>query len=129
MLRGPKVSHLKKYIQFSPPPPPLTPISQDKVLLNLWNKHFVRMIYRNTQIFAFKVLQECSSWGSRNGEYKCFFLTLSWNMFAGKLVKKWKSFLAVFWEHIIFNVKWVEVRNMSEVFWAKLYCKMSDLFC
>ena len=31
-------------------------------------------------------------------------------------------------EHIIYNFKWVEVRKMSEVFWVKLYCKMSDTF-
>ena len=56
-----------------------------------------------------------------------FFLTPNRNMFAGKFVN-WESFLAVFWEHIIFNFKRVEIRKMSEVFWAKLYCKMSDLF-
>ena len=36
-------------------------------------------------------------------------------MFAGKFVN-WKGFLAVFWEHIIFNFKRVESRKMSEVF-------------
>ena len=49
-------------------------------------------------------------------------------MFAGKFVNG-ESFLAVFWEYIIFIVKRVEVRIMSDVFCAKLYCKMSDLFC
>ena len=34
----------------------------------------------------------------------------------------------MFWEHVIFNFKRVEIFKMSEVFWAKLYCKMSDLF-
>ena len=37
--------------------------------------------------------------------------------------------LAVLQEQIILNVKWVEIRKMSEVLWSKLYCKMSDLFC
>ena len=46
---------------------------------------------------------------------------------AGKIVK-WETLLAVLREHIIFHVKWVEVRKMSEDFWAKLYCEMSDLF-
>ena len=55
------------------------------------------------------------------------FRTPNRNMFAEKFVKS-EKFLAVLWEHIIFNVKWVEVHKMSEVFWAKLYCKMSDLF-
>ena len=27
-----------------------------------------------------------------------------------------------------YNVEWVEVRKMSEVFRGKLYCKMSDFF-
>ena len=35
----------------------------DKTLLRLWNKNFLKEIYRNIQIFAFKVLQECN--GSR----------------------------------------------------------------
>ena len=56
-----------------------------------------------------------------------FFLTPNRNMIALKLVKS-EIFLAVLREHIIFNVKWVEVHKMSEAFWAKLYCKMSDLF-
>ena len=90
-------------------------------------QNFLREIYRNIQTFAFKVLQESSSWASGNGAVQMFFLTPNRNMFAGKFVN-WESFLAVFWEHIIFNFKRVEIRKMSEVFWAKLYCKMSDLF-
>ena len=106
---------------------PNPPISPDKILLLLWNKNFLREIYRNIQTFAFKVLQESSSWASGNGAVQMFFLTPNRNMFAGKFVN-WESFLAVFWEHIIFNFKRVEIRKMSEVFWAKLYCKMSDHF-
>ena len=46
----------------------------------------------------------------------------------------WKIFkserlLAVLRDRIIFSVKWVEVRKTSKVFWAKLYCKMTDIFC
>ena len=48
-------------------------------------------------------------------------------MFAGKFVKS-ESFLAVLRVDIIFNVKRVEVRETSEVFLAKLYRKMCDLF-
>ena len=44
-------------------------------------------IYKNIQTFAFKVLQECSSWASRDGAVQIFFLTPNRNMFAGKLVK------------------------------------------
>ena len=36
--------------------------------------------------------------------------------------------LAVLREQIVVNVKLVEIRETSEVFWAKLYCKTSDLF-
>ena len=41
---------------------------------------------------------------------------------------KSERFLTVLREHIIFNVKWVDIRKTSEVFWSKLYCKMSDIF-
>ena len=102
--------------------------SPDKSFLRLWNKNFLKEIYRNTQTFAFKVLRECSSWASRNGVVQMFFCTQTRNMFAGKFVK-WERFLAVLSEHIFSNVEWVEFYKMSEVFWAKLYCKMSDLFC
>ena len=111
-------NRLKKFIQ-SPP-------HQNKPYY-VSETNFFKETFRNIQTFAFKVLQECSSWVSRNGAVQMFFLTPNRNMFAGKFVN-WESFLAVFWEHIIFNFKRVEIRKMSEVFWAKLYCKMSDLF-
>ena len=56
-----------------------------------------------------------------------FFLTPNRNMFTRKFVRS-EKLLAVLREHIIFYVKLVEVRKMSEVFWAKLYCRISDLF-
>ena len=56
-----------------------------------------------------------------------FFLTLSRSMFHGKFVKS-ERFLAVLWEHVIFNVKWVKICKINEIFWAKLYYKMTDLF-
>ena len=70
------------------------------------------------QPFAFKVIQECISWASRKGAVQIFFLKLSKNMFAGKFVKS-EGFLAMLREPIIFNIKWVEVRKMSEVFLSK----------
>ena len=73
------------------------------------------------------MLQESSSWASGNGAVQMTFLTPNRNIFAGKFVI-WESFLAVFWEHVISIFKRVEIRKMSEAFWAKLYCKMSDLF-
>ena len=60
-----------------------------------------------------------------------FFLTPNRNTFNGKFVKS-ERFLAVFQEHIIFDVKWVEFHKMVEVFWAKLCRRISDLlssFC
>ena len=89
---------------------------------------FFKEIYRNIQTFAFKVLQECSCWAPKNGVVQIFFLARKRNMFAGNFVKS-ERFLFAFREHIIFTVKWVDVRKMSEVFWAKLYYKMCDLFC
>ena len=115
-------SSLQEMIHSSP-----SSVQSDKISLHLWNKHFLTEIYRNIQTFAFKLLQECSSWASRNGAVQMFFLTPNRNMFPETFVK-WERFLAVFREHIIFIVKWVDVRKMSEVFWAHLYCKISDLY-
>ena len=56
------------------------------------------------QAFTLKVLQECSSWASRNGAVQIFFLTLNTNMFTGKFVKS-ERFYSVFQEHFIFNAK------------------------
>ena len=61
------------------------------------------------------MLQESSCWASGNGAVQMFFLTPNRNIFAGKFVNG-EEFLAVFWEHIIFNFKGVEIRKMSEVF-------------
>ena len=96
---------------FSLHPPPIPP---DEVLLRLWNKNFLKETYRNIQIFAFKVLEECSSWMSRNGPLQFFFLTPNRNMFAGKFVK-WERFFILFWKHIIFSIKGVEVNEISEL--------------
>ena len=48
---------------------------------------FFKEIYINIQKFAFKVLQECSSWASGNIAAQIFFLTPHGNMFAEKFVK------------------------------------------
>ena len=76
-------NHLKEITQ----PPPTHPPPPGKILLRLWNKNFLKEIYRNIQTFAFKVLQECSSWASRNGGVQMIFLTPNRNMFAGKVRK------------------------------------------
>ena len=113
---------LRKLFSLSPPR-----ILADKILPCLCNKHFLREIYRNIQTFAFKVLQETSSWASGNGAVQMFFLTPNRSIFAGKFVS-WENFLVVFWEHIIFNIEELRLGKWVRFFWAKLYCKMSDLF-
>ena len=85
-------SCLKEIIQLPHSPTP-------KVLLHLWSKHCLMEIYRNIQTFAFKVLQESSSWASRNGAVQMFFMTLNRNMFV-----KSQRLLAVSRGHIVFNV-------------------------
>ena len=112
------VIHFKEIIQPLPNPP-----SSDKILLRFWNRSFLKEICRNEQTFAFKELQGCGSWVSRNDAVQIFFLAPNGNMFAGKV----RTELTVLREHIVFNVNWVKVRKMGEVFWAKLYCKMSGL--
>ena len=76
-----KASRLKEIIQ-----PPPTPTPPDKILLHLGSKNFHREIRRNIQTFAFKMLQESSSWASRNGAVQMIFLTPNKNIFAGKFV-------------------------------------------
>ena len=67
-----------------PPPPPLPFPPLDKILLRLRNKTFLTEVCRNIQTsFAFKELEECSFWASRNGAVQMFFLTPKKNMFAG----------------------------------------------
>ena len=93
----------------------------------VFGKKFSYRHIQKVQTFAFKVFQKCSSCASRNGAVQMFSLTPSINKSAGKFWKSERS-LAVLQEHIIFSVKWVEVRKISQVFRAKLYCVMSDLF-
>ena len=101
------VSCLKEIIQ-----PPHTHPPPDKILLRLWKKNFLTETYGNTQTFTFKVLQECSSWASRNGAVQMFFPAP--NMLAGKFLKS-EMFFAVLPEHVTFNVRRVEVHKMSEL--------------
>ena len=91
-------SRHKEIIQPPPNPPPA-----DKILLRLWNKNLFTEIHRNIQTFAFKVLQECGSWASRNRAVQMFFLTPNRNMFAGIYVKP-EGVLGALREHIAFNI-------------------------
>ena len=93
---------------FEPPP--------DKSFLRLWNKNFVTEIYRKSSFWAF-----------RNGALQMFYLTPNQTHVCWKTCKVSKTFGCVT-GYIFYNVKLVEVCKMSEVFRAKLYCKMSYLF-
>ena len=86
-------SRLKKIIQ-----PPSNQLPSGKLLLCLWNKNFLNEISDWT--FAFKVVQECISWMSRNGAVHMFFLKSNRNMFARKFLKS-QRFLAILRDYII----------------------------
>ena len=76
------VTRVKEIIQplHHPSPQP------DNILLRLWDKNFLMEIYRNIKTFAFKELQEGSSWASTNDEVQIFFLTPNRKMLAGIFV-------------------------------------------
>ena len=93
----------------------------------LWNKNSFR---RYTKIYRHLLSKHFENALPRCLEMvHChfFYLTPTRNMFAGKLVK-WLRFLTVLREYIFYNGEWVEVRKISKGFWAKLYCKMIDIF-
>ena len=88
----------------------------------LWTKVFLRRYTEMYRHLLSKCFKNAVLGCQEIVQCKCFF----WHQTEICLLEN--GFLAVLWEHIIFNVKWVEVHKMGEVFWAKLYCKMSDLF-
>ena len=57
-----------------------------------------------------------------------FFLTPNKNMFTGKLLVNSERFLAVLSKRIIFNVKWVEIHKMSDVFERNFIVKWKIFF-
>ena len=98
----------------------------DKILLYLWNKNFLTQIYRNiyghllSKCFKNAVIER-----PETVPCKCFF-----GHQTAKSLQFVKSerFLIVLPEHFMFNIKWVEVCKISEIFWAKMYCKTSHHF-
>ena len=86
------------------------------------------MIYRNTQIFAFKVLQQCSSWEQRNGLVQISFFDTKQKHVCRKICKLRKVFGCVSGACYFQCQLSCEVREMSEVVWVKLYCKIGALF-
>ena len=85
----------------SPPNPSTLP---DKSFLRLWNKDFLTKIYKNIQIFVFKELWKCSFWAFKIAAMQMFFLAITSNIFARKLVKS-ESFLVVLRQHTFFSVE------------------------
>ena len=69
-----------------------------KEIIQSSTKNFRAEIYRNIQTFAFQVLQERSTWASKNRAVQMLFLTPTKNMF-----------LAVLREYIFYNVGCVTV--------------------
>ena len=116
-------SCLKIFIQ-SPPIPPLP----DETLVRLGNNFFIRRYIEIYRHLLSKCFKNAVLGRQEIVVLQIFFLASHRNMFAGKFIKS-ERFLAVFREHIIFKVKWVKVCKMSEVFLAKLCCKLRDLFC
>ena len=67
IVEFPKISiKIKDFKTFFATPSP------EKSFLRLCDKYFLKEFYRNIQKFAFQVLQECSSWASRNGAVQIF---------------------------------------------------------
>ena len=98
-------------------------ISSDKVLLRLFLRIYTEVKgYLLSKCFKNVVLAVKIRWSEN-----AFSDTKQKHVYC-KIFSKFRKLFWLLPEHIIFNVKWVEVHKMSEVFWAKLYCKMSDLF-
>ena len=117
-------SRLKKIIQ-----PPSNQLPSGKLLLCLWSKNFVNEKISDWT-FAFKVLQECISWTSRNIAVQMFFLKSDRNMFARKFLKSQRFFAASFcwlWDFLLENLKskrnsavhcnvWMSIKKMKKLY-------------
>ena len=110
-------SDFKENIQphSTPNPTPTFPIPPDQILLRLWNKTFLREIYRNMQTFAFKVFQECSPCGSRNVQCKCFF----WHQTETFLVKNLQIEKG-FWQ-CLGSISFSMSSEMSFAIWVRFF--------
>ena len=98
----------------------------DKILLYLWNKNFLTQIYRNiyghllSKCFKNAVIER-----PETAPCKCFF-----GHQTAKSLQFVKSerFLIVLPEHFMFNIKWVEICKISEIFRAKYIVKRVIIF-
>ena len=91
-------------------------------------QNFLREIYRNIQTFAFKVLQESSSWASGNGAVQMFFLTPNRSIFFWKILKMRKFFGCVLGAYYFqFQRSWDSQNERGFLKW-NCNCKINDLF-
>ena len=118
-------SCLKKIIQF-PQKPQTTPnqiksyyIFGIKIFLQRYTeiyRHLLPKCFKNTVFGRQEMVQrKCLFWHKQ--KHVCW-----------KMCQVRKVFDCVAGVYIIFDVKWVEIRKINEVFLVKLYCKMSDIF-
>ena len=120
-------SHLKEIIQPAFP----QPNPQQTISYYVFGRKIFLWKYTEVYRHLFSKCFKNAVLDVKNYALQMFFLKPNRNMLAGKFVKS-ERLLAVLQENIISNIKWVEVCKTSEVSWAKLYCKMSDLlasFC
>ena len=111
-----KTSRLNEIIQSSP-----THFPSDKILLRLFlrryteiNGHLLSKCFKNA-VLGVKKRWSANVFSDTKQKHVCWEILVNSERF-------W-----LYCKTILFSM-WVEVRKMSEVFWAKLYCKISDLF-
>ena len=99
--------------------------SLDKILLRLWNKISLTGIYRNIQTFAFKELEECSSWASRNGAVQMFF----WHQTEACFLENLKqNNICLYCGNILFSTS-NELKFVKWVRFFKRNCLVKSVIC
>ena len=111
-----KTSRLNEIIQSSP-----THFPSDKILLRLFlrryteiNGHLLSKCFKNA-VLGVKKRWSANVFSDTKQKHVCWEILVNPERF-------W-----LYCKTILFSMR-VEVLKMSEVFWAKLYCKISDLF-
>ena len=90
--------------------PPTTP---DKSFLRRYTgiyRHLISQCFKDTDFGRLEMVQ-ADVFSDTNEKHIC-----------------WKIF-KVFWDYIFCNNESVDIRKLSKILWAKLYCEMSDLLC
>ena len=122
--RSKQQATLKKLCSLPRPTPTIK-----KLVPSLEEKFSDGDIQKYTDIYAcFQSASRMQFWGVKKWCSANLFSDTKQKRFCWEICKVRKVFGCVLREHILFSVKWVEIRKMSEVFWAKLYCKMIHFF-